>query len=120
MPDSWTLIIPLSPVSLNTFLRLHWAERNSLQFDWDLAVSVLVREQKIPPLEAVSVLLTAVYRVRRRRDPDNVMATLKILMDALVKSGVLPDDSMGHVTIEPVQMEIDRHFPHVRVQLTPK
>jgi Holliday junction resolvase RusA-like endonuclease len=98
---------------------MHWAERNALQFTWDMMVLKLVREESIPPMEAVSVELTAVYKVRRRRDPDNVMATLKVLLDALVKAGVLPDDSMGHVTIEPVKMELDRHFPHIRARLLP-
>lgn len=38
------------------------------------------------------------YEPNRKRDPDNVMGGgLKILMDALVEAGVIPDDSPKYV-----------------------
>jgi crossover junction endodeoxyribonuclease RusA len=36
---------------------------------------------------------------RRRRDPDNYTAALKLFLDAFVMAGVLLDDSFAHVTL---------------------
>lgn len=52
-----------------------------------------IRMAKVPPIVGAEVTLH--YRVpdNRRRDADNLAATLKVVQDALVKEGVLPDDS---------------------------
>lgn len=52
-----------------------------------------IRAAGIRPIVGAEVTLH--YRVpdKRRRDADNLAATLKVCQDALVKEGVLPDDS---------------------------
>jgi len=52
-----------------------------------------VRAADVPPLVGAEVTLH--YRVpdKRRRDADNLAPCLKVVQDALVFEGVLPDDS---------------------------
>lgn len=52
-----------------------------------------IRAAQVRPIVAAEVTLH--YRVpdKRRRDADNLAATLKVVQDALVQEGVLPDDS---------------------------
>ena len=51
------------------------------------------------PRPTVGANVTLHYRPkdRRRRDADGMFPTLKACLDALVKTGVLPDDSWVHV-----------------------
>jgi len=52
-----------------------------------------IRAAQVEPV--VGAIVTLHYRVpdRRRRDADNLAVVLKVCQDALVKEGVLPDDS---------------------------
>lgn len=45
------------------------------------------------------VYLTVEFKLRQksRHDPDNLLASLKFIMDAFVKAGVLPDDSLKYI-----------------------
>jgi len=56
-----------------------------------------IRKAKLPHLAGAEVTLH--YRVpdKRRRDADNLAPTLKVVLDALVRADVLPDDSWVHV-----------------------
>jgi crossover junction endodeoxyribonuclease RusA len=48
---------------------------------------------------ATSVVLVYQAADNRRRDADNISASLKPILDTLVKAGVLPDDSSKHVAM---------------------
>lgn len=50
-------------------------------------------EAKIPPLGRVAIELHYEPRDKRRRDPFNLIATLKPLEDGIVDAGVIPDDT---------------------------
>ena len=51
----------------------------------------------IPAIVGAEVTLHYRPKDRRRRDADGLAPTLKVCLDALVSSGVLPDDSWVHV-----------------------
>src|SRR5690349_17651353 len=51
----------------------------------------------IGPWQRVWVELVYYPRDKRRRDPDNISATLKPALDALVSARVIPDDKAAHV-----------------------
>jgi crossover junction endodeoxyribonuclease RusA len=57
-----------------------------------------VKQQKIPPQDHVTVQLHYAPGDNRRRDADNLVATSKPAVDALVRSGVVRDDSPQYVT----------------------
>lgn len=56
-----------------------------------------IRAAKVRPIVGADVTLHWLIPNRRRRDSDNINATLKACLDALVAEGVLPDDSWVHV-----------------------
>jgi Holliday junction resolvase RusA-like endonuclease len=51
-------------------------------------------------LDGAKVNVTFVLPNHRRRDLDNLISAMKSGVDALVRCGILKDDSAGHVTLE--------------------
>lgn len=109
MSDRIPLTWDRPPLSLND--RGHWRVRAKH--------TAQVREQarwsirSARPAPRATAAVTLVWRVpdNRRRDLDNLSATLKPTIDALVDEGVLPDDDWRHVTratcrIEPPDKEL--------------
>ena len=58
------------------------------------------------------------YEPDNRRDPDNVSHAAKYLMDAMVRRGVLADDSRKHVRSIRHTFHTDSEHPRVVVTLT--
>lgn len=93
MPRTWTLRVgryTTPPLSLND--RKHWRVKAKITAE----VRGYVREAayyRVPACSAIAVELHYVPRDARRRDRDNLVATLKPCMDALVDAGVVPDDT---------------------------
>lgn len=95
---TWTFDLPYTtpPLSLNgargnryarakvvkTVRRLTWAKAASL---------------RIPPLARCAIELHYAPRDSRRRDPHNLVATLKPIEDGIVDAGVVPDDTPEYV-----------------------
>lgn len=83
------------PLSLND--RSHWrvkAKTTKRVREW-VAQSAWY---SVPPCAAAVVELHYVPRDARRRDRDNLVATLKPCMDGLVDAGVIPDDTPEYLT----------------------
>lgn len=86
-----------APLTLNQ--RLHWAEKNRR--------TELVRDcvhwqaAKLGAHDHATVHLHYATGDRRRRDQDNLVATLKPAIDGLVKAGLIVDDTPRHVTWVP-------------------
>ena len=93
--DRWTK----PPMSLNDrmdrWTKARWT-KTLRQTAWALA-----KQAKIPPLGACDVVLLYVPRDRRRRDEDNLTATLKPLADGLVDAGVVVDDTPDFMRKDP-------------------
>lgn len=69
-----------------------WAEAKSKRYDLSKMTGI------------VDVVCTW-YETRRKRDPDNIHAGIKFLLDGLVKAGILATDTsrtIGRVTHEPI------------------
>lgn len=84
------------PLTLNQ--RLHWREkarRNALVRD---CVMVRAKAAKLGHHHHVTVRLHFAPGDARRRDQDNLVATLKPSLDGLVLANVIPDDTPDHVT----------------------
>ena len=60
----------------------------------------LVLEQGRPstPYDQAHITITWVAKDKRRRDPDNLFASMKPYIDGLVHVGLIVDDSAKHVT----------------------
>lgn len=82
------------PLTLNPGLRSENPHAKAAKVRDAKAAAVLaIRAAKVPAM--AGAIVTLHYRVpdRRRRDADNLAATLKVCQDALVTAGVLIEDS---------------------------
>lgn len=102
MVTTWELWINLPTVTMNS--REHWARKAEKVKALRSAAFLLARQQRIPALGKCQVSLTLYPKVRRTRDADNYVATLKPLCDGLVDAGVVADDHPALMT---------KHMPHI-------
>lgn len=107
MAQLWTIRLPYDrpPLSLND--RMHWAKAAGLKRMLLADIQNLAISERIPRgLDRVHIVLHWQPARRGQRDTDNPTATLKPLIDGLVKYGLVTDDNSEHVTsecvIEPV------------------
>ncbi|MDR5867941.1 RusA family crossover junction endodeoxyribonuclease [Halomonas koreensis] len=99
----------LGPSTNAIYAGVHWAKRKKAKDDACRATLAAVRAAGIQP---VSGRVDLVFRPRlgkgvRRRDTSNASMTAKLLEDALVKAGVLADDTEAHVRrviLEPAEI----------------
>jgi Holliday junction resolvase RusA-like endonuclease len=89
--------------SANKMLRMHWGARERYNKKWERLVWAHVWPRKPEqPLARAKVTLTR-HSVRKM-DADNCRLSFKPIMDALVKYGVLLDDTVA-VVGEPVVIQ---------------
>ena len=91
--NTYEIVLPYDkpPLSLNQ--RLHWAVKAKLVKDVRATTARLAEQLQIPPLQAVEITLIYTPKTARKRDTDNLFATLKPAVDGLVDAGVLADDN---------------------------
>ena len=98
----------LPPFECGPNARLHWAAKAKAASTWGSTVfyqAVDARNRTGEPakwknLDGAKVNVTFVLPNHRRRDLDNLISAMKSGIDALVRCGILKDDSAGHVTLE--------------------
>lgn len=89
---SWRLELPqTTPMSLNH--REHYAVKARRVRALRQTAALLALQARVPALERVALELHYAPRDKRRRDPLNLVATLKPLEDGIVDAGVIPDDT---------------------------
>lgn len=59
------------------------------------------------------------YEPNRRRDIDNITFATKFIQDALVKAGILEDDSQRYIVGVFHRVLVDRDNPRIEVELKP-
>lgn len=104
----------LGPSTNSIYAGIHWAKRKKAKDEAVKATLSAVRESAIG---AINYRVDLVFRPRlgkgvRRRDTSNNSMSAKLIEDALVKAGVLTDDTnqyVRRVIHEPA--EIDRESP---------
>lgn len=65
--------------------------------------------------KSAEVLASFFFKDSRRRDRDNLLASLKSAFDGIASAGVVEDDS--ELTYLPVRLEVDRVNPRVEITL---
>lgn len=79
------------PITHNCFLRLHWSKRAKDKEEWKF---LLLPHYKIRNIvEGKKIELTIIIYRHRIQDPDNRVASLKNLIDALKEMRFLVDDN---------------------------
>lgn len=95
----WTLTLPFTrPLTMNT-RHTHWARERAATAAWRDAAIALARRDHIPPMDRFTAVLHYAPRHERRRDVDNLMPSLKHLVDGLVRAGVCQDDDHTRYTL---------------------
>jgi Holliday junction resolvase RusA-like endonuclease len=87
-------------------LRAHWGQKRKDKESWREHVRKSCGERKRRFLGKVKLSIL-VYR-RTRQDPDNAYASVKHLLDALVKEGWLQDDSPEFLSLRVLEREEPR------------
>ena len=86
------------PPTLNELKRMHYHTQSLSKKEWERVVSIEILKQKLkaakPP---VIITYRFHFRDKRRRDPDGYAYSAKSIQDALVRSGILPDDNFSVV-----------------------
>ena len=124
---SWSIRLPYRtpPMSMND--RQHWRTKARQTANLRRDVMALAAAHRLPTgLDRVRVQLVYVPRDRRRRDTDNLVATLKPICDALAAGtpkhpgwGLVADDTPEWMSKpEPVIAAPDPKDPHLRLFIT--
>lgn len=99
----------LELLSLNG--REHWAARARTFKSLKTAAWAMLVNARLPRLERVTVRVIYDPPDRRPRDPDNLGATVKPLVDALVAAKIIPDDTSAHVAWAHAEISAEVHRP---------
>jgi len=85
---------------LNPNKRLHYMKLASAKRDAREMAKAFACEQVRPttPFDKAHITVTWVAGDKRRRDPDNLFASMKSYIDGLVDAGLIADDSAMHVS----------------------
>ena len=85
----------LSPNKRLHHMQLYRAKRDAK----DEAIALALQQGRPDvPYEKANIAITWVAKDKRRRDPDNLFASMKPYIDGLVEAGLLVDDSSAHVS----------------------
>ena len=72
--------------------------------------------KKLPKYEKVALIITW-YEPDRRRDPDNIMAGQKFILDGMVQAGTIPNDSQKYISGIIHRFRVDKQNPRVEVEI---
>lgn len=99
----WVLSLPWQRQPLSANARLHWAERARVVGAIRTIGKLAARQARIPRLEKFTAELHLLPPDNRRRDQDNLVPTLKALVDGLIDAGIADDDDRTrHVMTAPI------------------
>ena len=87
--------------------------------DGEKLVTAYIRKQlRGAKVKTPATIKFSWYEKDARRDPDNISGFgRKVILDALVRTGVLPDDSMKWVKHLEDCFEVDKKNPHIEVEI---
>lgn len=115
------LELPLPPAQLSPNARPHWrakakAVRGYRQTAAALCRVAMARQHVVGGWTEATCRAYWYHRDRRRRDRDNLQASLKAAFDGLADAGLLLDD-VGLTHLPPV-LRVDRERPHVLLEIS--
>lgn len=115
---SITLSMPHAHLSPNS--RCHWAQKSKAKKAQRLLASTLIYcglREKRPLWTSANVQITVTPPDARRRDKDNLLASLKAAFDGAQDAGLIADDS--GLTYLPITIQApDKHNAGVRLTFT--
>ncbi len=93
-----TYTIPMIPPSNNKYIgRTNIYEYQRVKKAWANAVNICCCPKPEKPIELTEIRITYYFPDNRRRDPDNYSG--KMILDGLVRAGIIADDSFKNITL---------------------
>lgn len=116
LPDFNTLIKNASTKTYtlkNGFVVTKYRKEASLAINY---ICDEIVEQGLSPVESLYMSITW-YEKNKRRDPDNIAVSIKYILDALQKTGIIKNDGWEQVTGWENKFCVDTDY-HVEVEIT--
>lgn len=115
-------IIPGTLPSLNEYINAERSNRYqaaNMKKEAERRIGLYAQAQLTRRIEAnVPVIMHYLWvEPNNRRDADNIAFAKKFVQDALVKSGLLVDDSRKHVIGFTDAFATDKNFPRIEVEI---
>lgn len=82
---------------------------------WQWLIKAAIKEKPDKPFKKARVHITYFFKTKNRRDPDNYAG--KMILDPLVKEGILTDDSFANVQLVLSGMH-DKNNPRTEIEVT--
>ena len=106
--------IPALPPSNNEFMgRAAQWKYQEVKKKWEALVKTCCKPVPDKPIQKTQVTLNYYFPDNRRRDPDNYSG--KMILDGLVRAGILVDDSFHCVDLFLVWKGVDRTNPRTEI-----
>ena len=113
-------IIPGRLPDLNDIInaaRNHWSTSAEQKKTYTDIVFWCAKKAHLPKMKRVKVRITW-FESNAKRDPDNIHAGVKFILDGLVLAGIIPNDNQQHIAeIHHDPIQIDRVDPRIEVEL---
>jgi len=93
----------------------HFGAYAKMKHEHTTAIAWLAK--KLPTYKRVELVITW-YEPDQRRDPDNIMAGQKFILDGLVQAGTITNDSRRYIKSITHRFGVDRENPRVEVKIT--
>ena len=115
--------LPFEKPLITANSRMHWRTKAKLTKTLRQTAYYLVKQRQLPRARKIGFQLVWQPSTNRRRDPSNLMPTQKALLDGVVDTGLVPDDTPEYVAeympqiVEPRKGEKARMW--LRITYTP-
>ena len=111
----YSYIIPHIPPSNNKFIgRTNYREYQARKKAWATLVRTYCKPVPPEPIARSVVTLSYCFGDGRRRDPDNYSG--KMILDGLVKAGIIKDDSFGVIDLILRRVDGDKAQTEITVE----
>lgn len=93
------LVLPYKFPGFNNYSdaeRSHWANGAGMKKKWTETVAWEAKAAKLKPMEKAHITFTWIEQ-NRKRDPDNIAANKKFILDGLMAAGVLKNDGWKNI-----------------------
>lgn len=110
------IVINDIPPSNNKFMgkTYNYNVYQRLKENWHWLIKGAIKERPQKPLNKAIIHITYFFKDKRRRDPDNYSG--KMLLDPLVREGILADDSFDNITLI-LSAGYDKSEPRTEIEI---
>jgi hypothetical protein len=113
------IVVPGELPGMNEIIaqaKAHYGRYSSIKANYTNLVAYCAHNR--PPVHR-AIVRCHWYTANKRRDPDNIEAGVKYVLDGLVTAGVLPGDGWRHVAGIEHTFAVDKQQPRVEIEIVP-